>query len=67
MSHAWVVPGCESPWGVFSGANPILDREVGQKSGQDGAPCSSSTVLDRYDLSPGTDATPSGKLAVGAP
>jgi hypothetical protein len=24
MSHAWVVPGCESPWGVFSGANPLL-------------------------------------------
>ena len=22
MSHAWVVPGCESPWGVFSGATP---------------------------------------------
>jgi hypothetical protein len=24
MSHAWVVPGCESDWGVFSGANPVL-------------------------------------------
>lgn len=22
MAHAWVVPGCESDWGVFSGANP---------------------------------------------
>ncbi len=24
MLHAWVVPGCESDWGVFSGANPKL-------------------------------------------
>lgn len=24
MLHAWVVPGCESDWGVFSGANPRL-------------------------------------------
>jgi len=22
MTHAWVVPGCESDWGTFSGANP---------------------------------------------
>jgi hypothetical protein len=24
MTHAWVVPGCESDWGVFSGANPAV-------------------------------------------
>jgi hypothetical protein len=24
MLHTWVVPGCESDWGVFSGANPRL-------------------------------------------
>ena len=24
MLHAWVVPGCESDWGLFSGANPRL-------------------------------------------
>jgi len=24
MLHAWVVPGCESDWGIFSGANPRL-------------------------------------------
>jgi hypothetical protein len=24
MSHLWLVPGCESDWGVFSGANPAL-------------------------------------------
>jgi hypothetical protein len=24
MSHVWITPGCESNWGVFSGANPQL-------------------------------------------
>lgn len=24
MLHTWVVPGCESDWGVFSGTNPAL-------------------------------------------
>lgn len=24
MLHAWVVPGCESDWGIFSAANPRL-------------------------------------------
>lgn len=24
MSHTWIVPGCESDWGMFSGANPSL-------------------------------------------
>lgn len=24
MLHAWVVPGCESDWGIFSSANPRL-------------------------------------------
>lgn len=24
MSHTWVVPGCESDWGMFSGANPAI-------------------------------------------
>lgn len=23
MNHVWVVPGCESPWGMFSGGNPL--------------------------------------------
>lgn len=25
MSHVWIVPGCESDWGIFSGANPALE------------------------------------------
>jgi hypothetical protein len=52
MSHAWVVPGCESPWGVFSAANPVLDRVLVDHEGE-GAPCSGSSVVDRYDRTPG--------------
>lgn len=52
MSHAWVVPGCESPWGVFSAANPVLDRTLIDNSGQ-GEPCSGSSTVDRYDRTPG--------------
>jgi hypothetical protein len=54
MSHAWVVPGCESPWGVFSGENPVLDRNVLEHSGEEGSEgCAASESRDRYDLSPG--------------
>ena len=53
MSHAWVVPGCESPWGLFSGANPLLDAELAKQSGQNDGACSGSGALDRYDRSPG--------------
>jgi hypothetical protein len=51
MSHAWIVPGCESPWGVFSAQNPILDQPLVQKSGE-GAPCSGSAVKSRWNLEP---------------
>ena len=30
MMHAWVVPGWESPWGLFSGENPDLTLAVGE-------------------------------------
>jgi hypothetical protein len=53
MNHVWVVPGCESPWGVFSGANPILDPGLGAKSATDGGGCAGSGVLARYDLTAG--------------
>lgn len=49
MSHAWIVPGCESPWGVFSAQNPILDMSLVDESGQ-GAPCSGSQVKSRWNL-----------------
>lgn len=51
MSHAWIVEGCESPWGVFSAQNPLLDQSLGESSG-DGEPCSGSEVASRWDLSP---------------
>lgn len=50
MAHAWVVPGCESPWGVFSAKNPKLTVELGAASGI-GAPCSGSGT--DYDDTPG--------------
>lgn len=59
MSHVWVVPGCESPWGVFSGANPVLDDALGESSGQ-GVGCAGSKARARYDLRPGTRA-PTGR------
>ena len=48
MSHAWVVPGCESPWGVFSAASPLLDDALGAEN--NGPGCAGSSVRDRYDL-----------------
>jgi hypothetical protein len=30
MNHAWVVPGWESPWGLFSGEHPDLTLAVGR-------------------------------------
>lgn len=50
MSHAWVIPGCESPWGVFSAASPILDDDLEDASGTDGGGCGGSGVRDRYGL-----------------
>jgi hypothetical protein len=37
MIHAWVIPGCESPYGVFSAENPVLDWPVGQHTTEAGA------------------------------
>jgi hypothetical protein len=49
MNHVWAVPGCESPWGLFSAANPVLDATLAEGSGQ-GAPCSASGVRARYGM-----------------
>jgi hypothetical protein len=65
MSHAWVVPGCESPWGVFSGASPILDGELPKASGTSSS-CAGSSVRERYDLTPGgRDPASTGEAAAG--
>jgi hypothetical protein len=46
MLHTWVVPGCESDWGLFSGANPRLKLPPSVVSG-----CSSGkTVSDPPDF-----------------
>ncbi|MCU1499442.1 MAG: hypothetical protein JWM47_3395 [Acidimicrobiales bacterium] len=63
MSHAWVVPGCESPWGVFSPANPILDTPLAKASGDNDGGCSASNVRDRYGLDGGTEAVSASKAA----
>jgi hypothetical protein len=52
MNHVWSVPGCESPWGLFSGINPVLDSALGAHAGE-GSPCSTSESRHRYDLHPG--------------
>jgi hypothetical protein len=62
MAHAWVVPGCESPWGVFSAKNPKLTVELGAASGV-GAPCSGSGT--DYDDTPGVP-TELAHVVVGA-
>ena len=50
MSHAWVVPGCESPWGVFSAANPLLDGDLMKASGSDGGHCAGAGLRARYRM-----------------
>ncbi len=62
MSHAWVVPGCESPWGVFSAASPLLDAELAQASTKNEGACSASGVRDRYELRSGR--SPSNQTAL---
>jgi hypothetical protein len=49
MSHAWVIPGCESPWGLFSAANPVLDRRLAEQSGANAGACGASKARVRYD------------------
>jgi hypothetical protein len=53
MNHVWIVPGCESPWGMFSGASPVLESELTKNSGEDGGGCAGSGTRDRFDLRPG--------------
>ena len=60
MAHAWVVPGCESPWGVFSGASPTLDSSLPKQSASSAGGCRGNRGSDRYDLRPGERAEPGG-------
>lgn len=63
MSHAWVVPGCESPWGVFSPANPVLDGALSKDSGNNAGGCATSGVRARYDM--GSTATATAAAGAG--
>jgi hypothetical protein len=44
MSHVWIVPGCESDWGIFSGANPALEIRGGGQAWESG--CGTGKTLD---------------------
>jgi hypothetical protein len=46
MSHLWIVPGCESDWGVFSGANPALPVLGLGTSGWDKPGCGTGLTPD---------------------
>jgi hypothetical protein len=54
MNHVWIVPGCESPWGLFSGASPLLENGLARASGGDDGGCQGSPVRSRYELTPGS-------------
>jgi len=61
MSHAWVVPGCESPWGVFSAASPILDSSLPKQPVATRKGCKGNQPSARYDLRPGERPTPTAR------
>jgi hypothetical protein len=46
MSHVWIVPGCESAWGVFSGANPALTVRGIENSAEVPTGCGTGRSLD---------------------
>ena len=56
MNHVWIVPGCESPWGMFSGASPVLDGDL-SKNASEGPSCAGSGTRARYNLEPGERTT----------
>lgn len=46
MNHTWIVPGCESDWGLFSGANPKLTVRGLDATGEMPPGCGTGTSLD---------------------
>jgi hypothetical protein len=46
MSHLWLVPGCESEWGLFSGANPALVVRGLDTTGEVPMGCGTNRSLD---------------------
>jgi hypothetical protein len=56
MSHVWIVPGCESDWGVFSGANPTLKVRGVDNSASVPTGCGTGLSLDDHlAFDPGGD------------
>ncbi len=54
MSHLWIVPGCESDWGLFSGANPKLSvRGVRADTDQPSGCGTGKAVTDRLSFERG--------------
>lgn len=46
MSHVWITPGCESAWGVFSGANPTLTVRTPGDTAQMPSGCGTGKTMD---------------------
>ena len=46
MSHVWITPGCESDWGVFSGANPALKVRTPGDTAEVPAGCGTGLTMD---------------------
>ncbi len=53
MNHVWIVPGCESPWGLFSAGSPRIDRALQLGTGTTAGGCAASSGATRFDLTPG--------------
>ncbi|CAN5731953.1 hypothetical protein BH24ACT4_BH24ACT4_19210 [soil metagenome] len=52
------MPGCESPWGIFSAASPLLDGALGDGTGDGSSACANSAVRGRYGMSDPIEAQP---------
>lgn len=46
MNHVWIVPGCESDWGLYSGANPALTVRGLDNSGDMPTGCGTGLPVD---------------------
>ena len=46
MSHVWITPGCESDWGVFSGANPALTVRTPGDTAEVPSGCGTGLTMD---------------------
>lgn len=70
MSHLWIVPGCESDWGLFSGANPALKLGFDGRTGEpERIGCGTGLALDgspRFDQSSAEELSQTRKAAINS-